>query len=80
MYLFLDVMNFQFTGLYLSGRLSRVLRPVSDPAALPEQRLEPEQHASPGCLCADSRYSRHLWDEVTLAVRGHVLLLLLLAY
>jgi len=58
----------------------RALSPAFDPADLPNQRLEPEQHAGVGCLGADSRYGRHLWDEVTLAVRGHVLLLLLLAH
>lgn len=42
--------------------------------------MEPEQHASAGRLGADSHYSWHLWDEVTLAVRGHVLLCLLLAH
>lgn len=49
-------------------------------AALPDQRLELEQHAGPRRLSPDSHYSRHLWDEGSLAVCGDVLLLFLLAY
>lgn len=48
--------------------------------ALPNKRLEPEQHASAGRLGADLHYSRHLRNEVTMALRGHVFLCLLLAY
>lgn len=49
-------------------------------AALPNKRLEPEQHASAGWLRADLHYSRHLRNEVTMALRGHVLLCFLLAH
>ena len=70
--------NATWSGLFLSKKWS--VETCLWPAALPKQRLEPEQHAGAGLLGADSRYSRHLWDEVTLAVCGHVLLLLLLAH
>lgn len=49
-------------------------------SGLSEQWLEPQQHASVGCICADSCHSGHLWDEAPMALCGHVLLLLLLAH
>ena len=48
---FSDMMSFQFTGLVLSVEL------CLSPAALPDQWLEPEQHAGAGQLGAESHYS-----------------------
>lgn len=42
--------------------------------------LEPEQHASAGTICAHPHQCGHLRHEGTLALCGHVFLLLLLAH
>lgn len=42
--------------------------------------LEPEQHAGAGAVGADAHQRRHQRHESALAVRGHVLLVLLLAH
>lgn len=55
-------------------------RAVAPSAGIPGQRLELEQHAGDGAVGPGPHHGRHLRHEAALAVRGHVLLLLLLAH